>query len=72
MAPEQIASAREMRIPIKRLTVPAAIAAGAVALRVAAGVGFVNYDTLYALAWGGQLSRGSTPAYGVQIGRAHV
>ena len=67
MAPEQIASAREMRIPIKRLTVPAAIAAGAVALRVAAGVGFVNYDTLYALAWGGQLSRGSTPAYGVPI-----
>jgi hypothetical protein len=56
-----------MRIPIKRLTVPAAILAGAVALRVAAGVGFVNYDTLYALAWGGQLSRGSTPAYGVPI-----
>ncbi len=67
VAPEQIASAREMRIPIKRLTVPAAILAGAVALRVAAGVGFVNYDTLYALAWGGQLSRGSTPAYGVPI-----
>ncbi len=32
-----------------------------------AGVGFVNYDTLYALAWGGQLSRGSLPAYGVAI-----
>jgi hypothetical protein len=30
-------------------------------------VGFVNYDTLYALAWGGQLSRGSLPAYGVPI-----
>jgi hypothetical protein len=43
------------------------IAIGAVALRVIAGVGFVNYDTLYALAWGGQLSRGSTPAYGVAI-----
>jgi hypothetical protein len=34
---------------------------------VLAGVGFVNYDTLYALAWGGQLSRGSLPAYGVAI-----
>jgi hypothetical protein len=52
---------------IKRLTAPAAIVLGAVMLRVLAGVGFVNYDTLYALAWGGQLSRGSTPAYGVAI-----
>ena len=40
---------------------------GASLLRVLAGVGFVNYDTLYALAWGGQLSRGETPAYGVPI-----
>jgi hypothetical protein len=53
--------------PIKRLTVPAAIAAGALALRLIAGVGFVNYDTLYALAWGGQLSRGSTPAYWIPV-----
>ncbi len=52
---------------IKRLTVPAGIVLGAVVLRAIAGVGFVNYDTLYALAWGGQLSRGSTPAYGVPI-----
>jgi hypothetical protein len=44
-----------------------AIAAGAAALRVIAGVGFANYDTLYALAWGGQLSRGSTPAYNVPV-----
>jgi len=43
------------------------IALGALALRVIAGVGFANYDTLYALAWGGQLSRGSTPAYDVPI-----
>ena len=56
-----------MRSWIKRLTVPAGIVAGAVVLRVLAGVGFVNYDTLYALAWGGQLSRGSTPAYAVPI-----
>jgi hypothetical protein len=52
---------------IKRLTAPAAIVLGAVLLRVIAGVGFVNYDTLYALAWGGQLSRGNAPAYGVAI-----
>lgn len=51
-----------------RVTAPVgAIAVGAVVLRVIAGVGFVNYDTLYALAWGGQLSRGETPAYGVAI-----
>ena len=56
-----------MSVWIKRLTVPAGIVLGAVVLRVVAGVGFVNYDTLYALAWGGQLSRGSMPAYGVPI-----
>jgi hypothetical protein len=43
------------------------IVGGAVLLRLASGVGFVNYDTLYALAWGGQLSRGEVPAYGVPI-----
>jgi hypothetical protein len=52
---------------VKRLSAPLAVALGALALRVIAGVGFANYDTLYALAWGGQLSRGSTPAYGVPI-----
>jgi len=56
-------------LPRLRKGVPgaAAIVLGALALRVIAGVGFVNYDTLYALAWGGQLSRGSTPAYDVAI-----
>ncbi len=44
-----------------------AILAGAVLLRLISGVGFANYDTLYALAWGGQLARGVTPAYGVPI-----
>jgi hypothetical protein len=34
---------------------------------VVSGVGFANYDTLYALAWGGQLSRGSRPAYELPI-----
>jgi hypothetical protein len=54
-------------VPIKRLTAPAAIVAGALVLRVLAGVGFVNYDTVYGLAWGGQLSRGNLPAYAVPI-----
>jgi hypothetical protein len=43
------------------------VAAVAVALRLVCGVAFANYDTLYALAWGGQLARGQTPAYGVPI-----
>ncbi|MGH2880444.1 MAG: hypothetical protein ACRDK4_12680 [Solirubrobacteraceae bacterium] len=50
-----------------RLGTPVAIAAGALVLRLICGVGFANYDTFYALAWGGQLSRGQTPAYGVPI-----
>jgi hypothetical protein len=50
-----------------RLAAPFAIVGGALVLRLVAGVGFANYDTLYALAWGGQLSRGSTPAYRVAI-----
>jgi len=58
-------------VPIQRLRgrigAPLAIAAGAVLLRLLAGVGFANYDTLYALAWGGQLARGQTPAYEVAI-----
>src|SRR5437588_8686036 len=60
-----------MRAAIRRLRGRApellAIAAGAVLLRVIAGVGFANYDTLYALAWGGQLARGQLPAYEVAI-----
>jgi len=44
-----------------------AIVVGALLLRVISGVAFANYDTLYALAWGGQLARGQTPAYDVPI-----
>jgi hypothetical protein len=40
---------------------------GAVLLRVISGVGFANYDTLYALVWGQQLTRGETPQYGIPI-----
>ena len=44
-----------------------AVAVTAILLRVIAGVGFANYDTLYALAWGGQLARGQVPAYDLPI-----
>jgi hypothetical protein len=56
-----------VRARIQHLTAPLTIAAGAVLLWVIAGVGFANYDTLYALAWGGQLARGETPQYGIPI-----
>jgi hypothetical protein len=44
-----------------------AILLGAALLWVVAGVGFVNYDTLYGLVWGQQLSRGEAPQYGLPI-----
>jgi hypothetical protein len=43
------------------------IVVGAVLLRVVSGVGFANYDTLYALTWGQQLTRGETPQYGIAV-----
>ena len=49
------------------LTAAFAITAGAILLRLIYGVAFANYDTLYALTWGGQLAQGETPAYGVPI-----
>jgi hypothetical protein len=55
--------------PLVRRLAPAALSVvgGALVLRVIAGVAFANYDTLYALAWGGQLARGQLPSYGVPI-----
>jgi hypothetical protein len=50
-----------------RVRAPLAIAAGAVVLRVLSGVGFANYDTLYALVWGQQAARGETPQYGIPV-----
>lgn len=50
-----------------RVIAPVTIAGGAVLLRVIGGVGFANYDTLYALAWGGQIARGSTPSYDLPV-----
>ena len=35
----------------------------AIALRLAIGIGFANYDTVYSLAWGQQIARGETPSY---------
>jgi hypothetical protein len=55
------------RLHARRLRDPLAIAAGALLLRLLAGVGFANYDTLYALVWGQQLARGQTPQYGIPI-----
>jgi hypothetical protein len=52
---------------LSRVLVMLAIVAGAVLLRVISGVGFANYDTLYALVWGQQLSRGETPQYGIPL-----
>ncbi len=59
-----IASSRQLAA---RAGAPLAIALGAVLVRLIGGVGFANYDTLYALAWGGQLARAQAPAYGVPI-----
>jgi hypothetical protein len=52
---------------VERLAALPAVIAGAVLLRLITGVGFANYDTLYALAWGGQLARGELPAYDLPI-----
>jgi hypothetical protein len=56
-----------LRRHLARIGALPAIIVGAVLLRVISGVGFANYDTLYALAWGGQLARGQTPAYDVAV-----
>jgi hypothetical protein len=61
------ASAKRPRAWLARLATPLAIAVGAVLLRAIGGVGFANYDTLYALVWGQELTRGSTPQYGIAI-----
>jgi hypothetical protein len=52
---------------LARLRACVVVAAGAVLLRALLGVGFANYDTLYALVWGQQLSRGQDPQYAIPI-----
>lgn len=60
-----------MSVPItrlsRRLRAPVSVVAGALLLWLIGGIGFANYDTLYALSWGGQLARGELPAYDVPV-----
>lgn len=51
----------------QRLLAPLAVLLGAVLLRLISGVGFANYDTLYALLWGQQLAGGHTPRYAIPL-----
>jgi hypothetical protein len=50
-----------------RLRFAAGVLVGAAALRLLAGPGLVNYDTLYALVWGRQLVHGDIPDLEVAI-----
>ena len=61
-----LVSARITRL-LRRLRAPLSVVAGALLLWLIGGVGFANYDTLYALSWGGQLARGELPAYDVPV-----
>lgn len=61
------ARVRAYESPSKWLPSALIIVLGAGLLWLIAGVGFVNYDTLYALVWGQQLSRGELPQYDLPI-----
>jgi hypothetical protein len=50
-----------------RIRFAAGVLVGAAVLRLVAGPGLVNYDTLYTLVWGRQLAHGSLPDLGVAI-----
>src|SRR3954470_24832795 len=50
-----------------RVRAPAAIGALALALWLAWGHGFANYDTLYALVWGRQVGDGEAPSFDVSL-----
>ena len=50
-----------------RIRFVAGVLVGAVALRLLAGPGLVNYDTLYTLVWGRQLAHGELPDLEVAI-----
>ncbi|MHB8492370.1 MAG: hypothetical protein ACYDA6_09205 [Solirubrobacteraceae bacterium] len=52
---------------LRRVRALLVVGCGAVLLRVIFAVGFANYDTLYALAWGAQAARGEDPQYAVAI-----
>jgi len=57
--------------PVRRrlaiLVGPAWVAVVALALWLWIGVGFANYDTLYALVWGQQVGRGQLPDYALSL-----
>ncbi|HVF79917.1 MAG TPA: hypothetical protein VNA28_16615 [Solirubrobacteraceae bacterium] len=50
-----------------RIRLAAGVLVGAAVLRLLAGPGLVNYDTLYALVWGRQLAHGEIPDLEVAI-----
>jgi hypothetical protein len=50
-----------------RIRFAAGVLVGAAALRLVAGPGLVNYDTLYALVWGRQLAHGQMPDLEIEI-----
>jgi hypothetical protein len=52
---------------MRRLIPVAWIAGSAIALWLAFGHGFANYDTFYALVWGNELFAGADPDYGAPI-----
>jgi hypothetical protein len=56
-----------VRRRLRILVGPVSIAVGALALWLWIGVGFANYDTLYALVWGQQVGRGQLPDYGLPL-----
>jgi hypothetical protein len=52
----------------RRIEVPLFwIAVGALAIWLAFGHGYANYDTFYALLWGDEISHGQSPDYGAPI-----
>jgi len=50
-----------------RLRAPAAIGALALALWLAWGHGFANYDALYSLIWGREMAHGHSPSFDVSL-----
>ena len=50
-----------------RIRFAAGVLVGAAVLRLVAGPGLVNYDTLYTLVWGRQLAHGTLPDLSVAI-----
>ena len=64
---DSFAGGRRYGPAVGRIRFAAAVLAGAAVLRLLAGPGLVNYDTLYALVWGRQLAHGTQPDLEVAI-----